>query len=262
VIDRLAILLGARQGLGHAAIARDGVAVECAPGFLRQDVMIISIRAGQVAKLDQSSAFEVHQTWIGEKLILGKTIEGGFDECRRLLEQVLTVHCQYASGSRPVVDLDAVVNRLLPFPDLFIARGELGVQTLFGLRAIDAEQFIPQKILKKTVKFVFAVVQMANQRKPAGAQLGHQFFQCVGLKKAGKHALVDGADERCSTKEFLFLRGSRRVKLFGEGIKRFAAGGILSVQMGKPFTQGGAELQQPGRVLLDQVIPVFAAQSP
>src|SRR6185369_12133088 len=103
MVDRLAILLDARQRFGHAPIARDGVAVECAPGFLRQDIMIISIRAGQVAELDQSIAFETDQAWSGEKLILGKTIEGRLDESRRLLKQRLTVHCQYPSDSRPVM---------------------------------------------------------------------------------------------------------------------------------------------------------------
>ena len=231
-------------------------------GLLRQDIVIGSICAGDIAQLDQSAAFEGDQSRFREKLILRKTIQRGFDESRRLLQQVFAMRCEHACGGRPVVDLDTVVNRLLPFAQCFVARGELGVKLMLRLGTVYREQFFSQEVLKKAVKLVLPVVQMADQRKSLVAQLDHKFFQRVGLQNARERAFVDCSDQRCSTKDLLFLGGSRRIKLFGEGIKRFATGGILAVQIGQPFAQGRAELQQPGRMLFDQLVPIFASQPP
>src|ERR1041384_8265611 len=111
------------------------------------------------------------------------------------------------------------------------------VQAFLHLRAVNRKQLLAQKISKEAVQLIRAIFQAANQREFTIAELTDEMGELAVLKNFGPSCFVGGAEERSLPKECLFLWRSRRVKFFGQRIKRFAASRILAIDIGEPFAE-------------------------
>jgi hypothetical protein len=129
-------------------------------------------------------------------------------------------------------------------------------------RPVDREQLFAQKVAEKTVQLVLAVFQTADQRELTVAELNHEIGQRLVLKELGQTILVNRAEERGLTKKSLFVRRARGVKLLRQGVESFTAGGILPIDVGKPLAERRAKLQQRGRVLGNQFVPIVSSKPP
>ncbi len=136
MIDCLAVFFVLRQRLGHTAVAGDSVCLG-SRRLLGQRFTVGSIRAGQVAQLDQGIGAQCNEPRIGQKLFLRKSLKSSFDELSGSLQPLAVIGREQANCRGPVLDLHSMMNRLLPIADRFIARSELGMEPLNRFAAFD-----------------------------------------------------------------------------------------------------------------------------
>src|SRR5688572_2599036 len=248
LIYRLAIFFSLGEGLGHPAISGDAVAR--AGSLLRQHFAIHSVGAGEVAQLNQRVGAKCYQTRVGKELFLRKTLQRVLYEQRRIREPMIVAAGEKAHDSGPVMNLQGVMNRSLPVTQGFVTGGELAMQALDRFRPVYHEQLLAQKIAKKAVQFVSAVLQAANQRKLTIGKLSQKRGRRLIRKELAESIPIDGSEQRGLAEKCLFGGRARGVELLREGIESLTAGGVLAVKVREPFAQRGTELQQPGGMLL------------